>query len=196
MKERYQVFVAGEWQLEKAKPYAEEAKKIGVLLAQAGFTLTCGPGSGLAGFVLQGYDSVRKSDPSLPKPRFYLPKLSEMNRVGEKEETYGIEVEIIKTDMDYPSRNVRQVRESDAMIAVTGGPGTVTEVINAVYDFNLPVAVLEGSGNMVNSIKSLPQIKEKVFFGNNAEELVSYIKQQLSSKGEGDSPNNTIFIST
>ncbi len=94
-----QIFVAGEWSAEKAEPFAEAAREVGKLLAESGFALTCGPGSGTARYVLEGYDAVRGLNPSLPRPRFYLPKLSEMNRVGEKEETYGIDVEIILPEM-------------------------------------------------------------------------------------------------
>lgn len=194
----HQIFVAGEWRAQEAEPLAEVGREVGRLLAEEGFILTCGPGSGLARYVLEGYNSVRSQmKPELPRPRFYLPKLSDMRRVGEREENYGIEVEIIRTELDYPSRNVRQVKESDAMIAIGGGAGTLQEVIYAAYDFNIPVAVLESTGDVVSAIKQLTKIRDQVFFGNNAEKLVDYIKAQLAQKTKNTEPPppSSVFVS-
>lgn len=192
----HQVFVAGEWRAKEAEPFAEVGREVGRLLAEGGFILTCGPGSGLARYLLEGYDSVRSKRPQLPKPRFYLPKLSEMTRVGEKEETYGIDVEIIRTELDYPSRNIRQVSESEAMIAIGGGVGTLQEVTYAAYDFDIPVAMLESAGDVADAIKQLTRIRDKVFFGNNAQELVDYIKVQLAQKKDIQPQGGSVFIST
>ncbi len=190
------IFISGEWRPEAAESFKDVAYEVGRLIAESGFDLTCGPGSGITRYVLDGYTSISKSKRG--KVIFYLPKLKEMRRVGEKiSSTPDI---IIKTGVDYPTRNVIQVRDADALIAITGGAGTTTEIIHAVLDFRKPVAILDHSGAMVEAIKALPSIREKVFLGNNAKELVSYIKTQLSvlkskSKNLSSSADKKVFVS-
>lgn len=73
------IFVSGGWRKEQAAFYKEKAESLGALIAKRGFDLTCGPGTGIARFVVDGYRSVEKRG----KVIFYLPKRSEMERVGE-----------------------------------------------------------------------------------------------------------------
>lgn len=192
-KSRYRVFVSGEWRPEPVKQFAEVGCQLGLLLAEAGFDLTCGPGSGITKFVLEGYCSVEKGERG--KVIFYLPKIREMYRVGEQ--MYFEPDVVIKTGLDYPSRNVKQVREADALIAITGGSGTITEIVHAL-DFGKPVAILDQSGPMVDASKALPSIRDRAFFGNSAEELVAYIKEQFRKsepENQPDTQNPTTHVS-
>ena len=175
-KTNYRVFVSGDWRPDEVRQFASAGRQLGVLLAEAGYDITCGPGSGVARYVLEGYYSV----PAKKRGQviFYLPKLKEMVRVGEQMEL-GADV-IVKTGQNYPIRNVIQVESSDALIALTGGAGTTTEIISAVLDFRLPVAVLDHSGPMVQAVRALPSVEEEVFFGTSPEALVNYIGQKLT----------------
>lgn len=191
--QRCRIFVSGEWRAEAVRPYAETARKLGVLLAESSFDITCGPGSGITRFVLEGYYSVSKEKRG--QVIFYLPKLSEMKRVGEKME-FGADI-VVKTGLDYPSRNVAQVRDADALIAITGGAGTTTEIIHAALDFQKPVAILDKSGPMAEAIKCLPSVKDEVFFAKNEKELVNYITKQLSLRNPKSCqvPSNSVMVS-
>lgn len=191
--QRCRIFVSGEWRAEAVKDYAEIARNLGVLLAENSFDITCGPGSGITRFVLEGYYSVAKAKRG--QVIFYLPKLAEMKRVGEKMEL-GADI-VVKTGLDYPSRNVCQVKDADALIAITGGAGTTTEIIHAALDFQKPVAILDNSGPMTEAIKCLPSVKDEVFFGKDEVELVDYIKKQLSLRNPKScqAPFGSIMVS-
>lgn len=191
--QKSRIFVSGEWRAEAVKAYGEKARRLGVLLAESSFDITCGPGSGITRFVLEGYYCV-------PKERrgqviFYLPKLSEMKRVGEKME-FGADI-VVKTGLDYPSRNVIQVKDADALIAITGGAGTTTEIIHAALDFQKPVAILDNSGPMAEAIKCLPSVKNEVFFAKDEVELVDYVKKQLSLRNPKNcqAPSGSVIVS-
>lgn len=166
------VFVSGSWQEEKAIAISPEAYKLGRLLAESGFDLTIGPGTGVARYVIDGYRSV----PERGKVIFYLPKESEMERVGERMEK-GAD-EIIKTELDYPMRNLIQVRESDALVAIGGGAGTVTEIIATALDYRKPTIVLDG-GEASQAIKILSDLKSKVEFASRVEEVVEFLQEKL-----------------
>jgi len=110
-----QIFVSGTWNEKKASPFASQAVLLGKLIADSGYDLACGPGTGIAKYVIEGYRSVT----SRGKVRFYLPSRVEMEKVGEMVGD-GAD-DIIETDMDYPLRNIYQVRASHALFSITGG---------------------------------------------------------------------------
>src|ERR1035441_3887325 len=99
------VFVSGTWKPEKAALYANQAIDLGELIAQAGFDLACGPGTGIARFVIEGYRSVETRG----RITYYLPRREDMTAVGEAVEP-GAD-EIVQTEFDYPLRNVFQVKQ-------------------------------------------------------------------------------------
>jgi hypothetical protein len=72
-----------------------------------------------------------------------------MRAVGEEVEP-GYD-EIIQTDLDYPMRNVYQVSRSNGLIAITGGDGTLEELLPALIDYDLPVSILKGSGQAASA---------------------------------------------
>lgn len=192
-KQRYRVFVSGDWRSGPAEKFKNEAFKLGVLLAKDGFDLTCGPGSGISRYVLDGYCSLTKE--LRGKIIFYLPKMKDMLRVGESMD-YPADI-VVDTKQDYPMRNIIQVRDADTLIAITGGAGTVCEIITAAMDYNMPVAILDGSGPMTKSIKALPNVREKVFFAKTALSLIKYIKSRLDTidrtRKLTTSPNSTLI---
>lgn len=170
---KFRVFVSGSWRPEEGKIFAEAAFKLGKLLAERGFDLVIGPGTGIARSVIDGYRSVENRGEVI----FYLPKLKEMKRVGEEMEEGADRV--IETEQDYPTRNLIMIRKSDAMIAIDGFAGTLTEIIAAVMDYQKPTAALEGSGEAIEASKLLKHIRERIFFSKDAKELVDYVEKKL-----------------
>ena len=172
-----QIFVSGTWNLEKAQPFSQQGFELGKNLAISGYDLACGPGTGMARFVIDGYRSIEPRG----VVRYYLPDRKEMVKVGE-EIGEGAD-EIIETHADYPIRNILQVKASDGVIIITGGDGTLEEAITALADYNLPVACLANSGSAVKAIALLldvfPSWKELVFIGENVNQLMDYINQKL-----------------
>ena len=164
-----QIFVSGTWKPEKAEQYADDARRLGGLLAREGFDLACGPGTGIARHVIDGYREARERG----VVRYYLPSREHMDAVGETVEL-GFD-ELIETDYDYPMRNVWQVGQSQGVFVLTGGDGTLEEVLPALIDYRLPVAIVEGSGSAAVAVKRLtdiyPEWNELLMFGEAVDEL-------------------------
>ena len=80
-----QIFVSGTWKPAKADAYRDQALLLGRALAERGFDLACGPGTGVARHVIDGYRSV----PERGIVRYYLPTDSAMRAAGETVETGG-----------------------------------------------------------------------------------------------------------
>ncbi len=118
------IFVAGTWSKKKAEKYSEVAFSLGKQIAERGHDLGCGPGTGIAEFVVAGFRSVEGRKGRIT---FHLPSRHEMEKVGE---IVGEGADItIETDLDYPMRNIFQIRASEALFILTGGDGTLEEAI-------------------------------------------------------------------
>lgn len=109
-----------------------------------------GPGSGIARFVMEGYRSVTPRG----RIRSYIPTPDEMRRTRESIAWELID-EVIPTGLDYPLRDIFQVRASDAMFILTGGDATLQEALPALGDYNLPVAAVRGTGVAVEVLERL-----------------------------------------
>lgn len=147
-----QVFVSGTWKTSKAAEYCEQGWSLGQFLARAGVDLACGPGTGIARHVIDGF----RSEAIRGRVRYYLPLRAEMEKVGETVEE-GAD-EIIETDFDYPMRNVWQVKQSHGVFVLTGGDGTLEEVLPAIIDYGLPVAVVDGAGTAAVALRGLIKV--------------------------------------
>jgi len=165
-----QVFVGGTWKSEKAEPYREEGHLLGQRIAEAGLDLACGPGTGIARHVVDGY---RMASPR-GKVRFYLPLKSEMELVGEPVED-GAD-ELIWTEYDYVMRNVWQIKQCCGLFVLTGGDGALEEILAAVIDYKIPVAIVENAGSAAQAMRALieiyPDWNEFVAFGSDVEHAV------------------------
>lgn len=143
------IFVAGTWSEVKAKPFRQDAFDIGFAIGEAGLDLACGPGTGVAAHAIDGYRSATESG----TVDFFLPSSAHMIAVGE---SLGRKPDrIIQTNLDYVMRNVMQVGFSRGVIAVSGGDGTLEELLPALIDYNLPVGVVTGSGAASRAVVSL-----------------------------------------
>ena len=49
-----QIFVAGTWSEKKAAPFRTQGYMIGQMIAERGYDLSCGPGTGMAKYVIHG----------------------------------------------------------------------------------------------------------------------------------------------
>lgn len=87
--------------------------------------------------------------------------------------------EKIYTEKDYPMRNLLQVKGSDAVIGVTGGLGTLTELIAAVKDYNLPTSFYQGSSPFIDGFLKLERFfAQKVYCGNNIHHLIDHLERR------------------
>ncbi|MHA1912347.1 MAG: TIGR00725 family protein [Candidatus Kariarchaeaceae archaeon] len=68
-------------------------------------------------------------------------------------------------------RNALVVRSADAVIAVRGSVGTLSELAFAL-NYDVPVVVLKGSGGIADEIHLMPSIKNKLHYADSAEEAV------------------------
>lgn len=175
------IFVSGTWGEAKAAPYAAQGILLGRRIAEAGLDLSCGPGTGIARHVIDGYRAVEGRG----SVRYYLPLQSEMEAVGE-EVAPGAD-EIVQTELDYPMRNVLQVKESDGLFALTGGDGTLEEIIPAVVDYEIPVQIIDGAGTAAAAIHALLEIypgwSDYVEFGATVEECFDGWLARVTARG-------------
>jgi len=141
------------------------AEEVGKLIAQKGGVLFCG-----------GLGSVMK----------YAAKGAKMNNgltIGilpteEKVANEYIDI-LIPTDLGY-SRNTTVILASDAVIAINGSTGTLSEIAMAM-NYKIPVIVLKGSGGVAAMFSELhtsdewqlPWSKEKIQIATTPEEAVN-----------------------
>lgn len=174
MSEKYnQIFVSGTWRTEKAAKFADELFSVGQAIANAEYDLACGPGTGAARHAVDGYRSVTTRG----KVRYFLPEQSHMLAVGE--EVAPGHDEIVQTEMDYPIRNVFQISHSRGLIAVTGGDGTLEEILPALIDYNIPVGILKASGQAADALALLvdvfPNWREQLLIDASIDKLVKFV---------------------
>lgn len=143
------VFVAGTSDSAKAMPFADTAASVGRGLAEHGFDLVTGPGTGISQAVIAGFRSVASNG----LIRVYLPRPEAMASVGE--EIAGEFDEVIQTSFDYPMRNVYHIMHSDALIVIAGGDGTIEESLPALTHYHIPTIVFRNSGKAASALQWL-----------------------------------------
>lgn len=163
------VFVSGYWDPKRAIHFADEIRQLGRLLGERGHDILLGPGSGVVRYVIEGFREKKRKG----KIIFYLPRKKELIRVGEELHDYGDE--IIKTDDSYVQRVVRMCEMTDALTAVTGGAGTLYEMIGMMF-MKKPVTVLQESGGASNAACFLGGLCEYVKVARTPKEMVDYIE--------------------
>jgi predicted Rossmann-fold nucleotide-binding protein len=165
-----QIFVSGTWNADKAAPYRAQALELGASIGAGGFDLACGPGTGIARHVIDGF----RQAPAHGKVRYYLPTEPDMRAAGEEVMPGADEIE--QTGLDYPMRNLLQVKRSDGLFVLTGGDGALEEVIAAVVDYRVPVAIVAGAGSAAAAVAALlevyPAWRALVEFGPDVATLV------------------------
>ena len=186
-----QIFVSGTWRSDKADKYADAARRVGQLIAEAGYSLGCGPGTGIARHAIDGFRSVPHRT---GKVRYYLPAETHMRAVGEEVEP-GAD-EIIQTDFDYPMRNVHQISKSVGLIVISGGDGALEEVLPALADYDLPVSALRGSGQAALALEALVQVfpewAASILIAAEPDNLVSFVLGRSRRRTAAPAPRITI----
>jgi uncharacterized protein (TIGR00725 family) len=127
------IVMLGSWEKHKAALCKKEAEEIGKLLAEKGHILVSGGGTGVSELVVNSYRKNKGKQYIC-----YIPSKEQMEKVGE--ELGPKPDKLIETNVDYPERNIIMVRECDALIALHGGLGTLTEIIHAIKDYNKKVS--------------------------------------------------------
>ena len=166
------ILVVGSWHEEKAIEYISQAQELGKSLAEREHILVASPNSGFQGLVAKAYKENNGSE-------FigYYPKLELMKKFGEK---ILVEPDTkIYTKQDYPTRNLFQVKGSEAIIGITGGYGTLTELIAAIHDYKIPTSFYKGSSQIIdNFIEAESDFAKKINYGNNIDDLLDYLEHK------------------
>lgn len=148
------ICILGSWHAEKAAAVLKEAKELGEMLAKSGHVLVSGGGPGISALVVEAYKNAGGQ-----KYIAYLTDYKIREKVGEE---IGPEPdEKVETDLDYPKRNIKMVRESDIIVALHGGLGALAEMIHAVKDYGKCVYLID-RGILADWVKSIEELKEKV----------------------------------
>jgi uncharacterized protein (TIGR00725 family) len=166
---KMKILVIGTWHEEKAIIAKKEAEEIGKILAERGHTLITGAGTGISSLVVSSYKKHKGK-----KYLAYLPSKKEIERVGE--ELGPTPDEAIQTELDYPERNLLMLKNCNGIIALHGGLGTFTEIINGFMDYKKKVSVIE-KGEISNWIKLIPEIKKKVFITKSCKKAIEYLEK-------------------
>jgi len=173
------IFVSGTWRAERAEPHRDDARRLGEAIARRGFDLACGPGTGIARHVIDGYRAVSPRG----SVRFVLPRQELMDLVGEVAEHGHDEIE--RTAYDYPMRNVWQISQCQGLIVLTGGDGALEEILPALIDYRIPVGIVRGSGPAAAAVERLldlfPEWGEMLVFGATAAGIVDEVLDRVAS---------------
>ncbi len=166
------ILILGSWHDEVAEQFKNEIDQLGKLLFEHNHIPVLAPGGGIYGNVGHAY---RRAGGVTSVG--YYPSEEARKQAGE---TFSFEPdEKIMTEGDYPTRNLKQVQGSDAIIAIAGRTGTATDFITGATDYKLPCAYLRGSSKNMDLLMEFDGIKGKqnVFVGDTVESLVNFVEQ-------------------
>ena len=163
------ICIFGTWQAHKAAECKKEAEEVGKLIAERGHTLVSGGGTGISKFVVESY---RKNNGK--KYIAYFPSKKIMKIVGENPGPKPDEV--VETNVDYPERNLIMIRNCDAIVALHGGLGTLSEMIAAVKDYHMKVSVID-KGEFVDWVRAIKPLKEKVFITLDIKKSIEHLEK-------------------
>jgi len=166
------ILILGSWHDDVAKQFIKETTELGNLIFKRGYIPIVAPGGGIYGAVGTAYRRAGGT-----KSVGYYPSEAVRERVGE---IYTFEPdEKIMVEEDYPTRNLRQVQGSNAIIAIAGKTGTITDFISGATDYKLPCAYLRGSSRNMDLLMEFEGIKgnQNVFIGDTIESLLDFVEK-------------------
>ena len=163
------ILIIGSWQKEKALKFKDIAEQVGKIIAERGHVLVSGAGTGVSEIVVNSY---RKNWGT--KYIAYILAIKEMEKVGEK---IGPEPDVtIQTGLDYPGKNIELVKGSDAVVALNGGLGTLTEIIHAIKDYGRKVSVID-VGELSEWVKGISELRNCAMLTSDVGEAVDYLER-------------------
>jgi len=80
-----------------------------------------------------------------------------------------------ETTLDYPQRNAYLVSKVDAVIAMNGRLGTLTELIHAANDYAIP-AILLATSEIREWVQSITPLKEHIVLVNTPAEAIAHLR--------------------
>ena len=83
---------------------------------------------------------------------------------------------IIRTNLNYPKRNLQMIKDCDCVIALGGGLFTLTEVIHSIKDYGKKVCIID-KGSLALWIKSIDKIKKRVFLTKDIKRAINYLEK-------------------
>ena len=73
------------------------------------------------------------------------------------------------------AHHLASVKACDAVLALPGELGTLTEIINAVVDYRKKVSIL-GESRLASLVRGIDDLDRKVNFSKNAKEALDYLE--------------------
>lgn len=147
------------------------ASELGRILAERGFSIISGGGMGTSKCVIDSYRAHGGKHYTA-----YFPAQKYMDIVGEK---HGPKPDkVVRLRGDYPERNVVMIRKSNAIIALNGGLGTLTEIIHAAKDYGHPAVVID-YGKLAGYVRAIHDFGDKVHIAATAKDAVHFIERKL-----------------
>ncbi len=171
MKKIKSITIIGTWRKSEARQFKTWAEKIGALAAKNNLKLLSGAGTGASELVVNAY---RQSGGK--KYTAYLVAAKYMKVVGE--EIGPRPDKIIQTKLDYPGRNLLLAQNTELAIVLSGGLGTLEEIIFNAKDYRHPVIVIANSP-IAKMVKALPDLKKYVKIAKDFSSFEKYILQIL-----------------
>lgn len=169
------ILILGSWHDDIAKKFVKETDELGRLIFERGHIPVVAPGGDIYGAVGAAYRNAGGM-----QSIGYYPSDEARDKVGE---IYTFEPdEKIMVGEDYPTRNLRQVQGSDAIIAIAGKTGTMTDFISGATDYSLPCAYLRGSSRNMDLLLTCDGIKDNpnVFTGDTVISLLDFVERKLA----------------
>lgn len=136
------VMIAGAWD-ENNIETLELAKKVGEKVAEKGWTLVTGGGSGIPFAANEGSKNFNGNSIAF----LYRDKATEKMELSTNAK-YNI-----YTDMGWDGRSVLAIKSSDLLIVVGGCNGTLNEITLA-YLNSIPIFIIEDSSEMIKRFKA------------------------------------------
>lgn len=135
------VMIAGAWD-ENNIEILDLAKRIGEKVAEKGWTLVSGGGSGIPFAANEGSEDFNGDSIAF----LYRDKATEKKELSTNAK-YNV-----YTDMGWDGRSVLAIKSSDSLIVVGGCNGTLNEITLA-YLNNIPIFIIEDSSEMIKRFK-------------------------------------------
>jgi uncharacterized protein (TIGR00725 family) len=154
-----------------SKPLVDAAFEVGREIINAGYALLCGGLGGVMEAACRGAHSVAGKNSGI-----IIGILPGTN----KNDANPYTDIVIPTGLGY-GRNMIIACSSDAMIAVGGGSGTMSE-ISMAWQYGKPIVVIEGLPGIAGDLagKSLDDRRDDTIAGAaSAEEAISFIRRRL-----------------